>query len=890
MAPERFMVLDGNSLVHRAFHAIRSLSTSQGMPTNAVYGFTTMLLKLLEAENPDFIAVTFDKSRATFRQERFADYKAHRAPTPEDLRAQFPLVKRLLAALRIPVFEAEGYEADDIIATLAKSAEDRGMVTTIVTGDRDTLQLVSEHIRVMLTRKGISDMEAYDLSRFDQRYPGLAPLQLGDLKALTGDPSDNIPGVPSVGEKTALKLVQEFGSVDNIVQRLAEVKPEKLRTTLESNREQLLTSRWLVKLVEDVPVAIDWEQCRHPQPDYPQLLEVFRELEFRSLVAKFRERMPAPEALNKNPQGEKAEPEYTFRRLSAVGDLEQLLANVDGEVAAVYIEPVAVSTQRRRLRLAISVRNGLAGSLEMNSDQEVPPVWPEISAWLAAGAGKMFFDAKAGLLHLRRWGVELDGIVGDVMLEAYLDNPSLPKMGLEDLSHQLLKQVIETAADSSEGLCRRAEAVRQLRNYFQPRLREADLDDLYREVELPLLGVLADMEWSGIKVDVAQLNAMSIELAQQLMELQGRIYALAGEEFNINSTRQLASVLFDKLGLPVVKKTKTGFSTDAEVLEQLAPQHAIVALILEHRQIVKLKSTYVDGLRAQINPETGKLHTTFNQGVTATGRLSSTEPNLQNIPIRLEAGRRLRRVFVPAEPGWLILSADYSQIDLRVLAHISGDRELVAAFCENRDIHTHTAAEVFGVSEEMVTKEMRRQAKVVNFGIIYGMSDFGLAGTLGISRAEAKQYIDRYLLTYEGVHQFMQDIVETARAQGYVTTLLNRRRYIPELKSPSRTVRSFGERVALNTPVQGTSSDIIKLAMLRVDRKIRELGLQSRMLLQVHDELIFETPEGELSRLADMVREEMEHAVSLRVPLTVDVEAGPNWYELLPLARKGRRG
>ncbi|MDH7479939.1 MAG: DNA polymerase I, partial [Syntrophomonadaceae bacterium] len=486
------------------------------------------------------------------------------------------------------------------------------------------------------------------------------------------------------------------------------------------------------------------------------------------------------------------------------------------------------------------------------------------------------------MLRLGEWGIDLQGVAGDIMLEAYLNNPGYPKMGLEDISHQLLNQLIVPSEDTTWWFCRRAEAV-QLPHRLLPRLEEAELLPLYYEVELPLVRVLAEMERAGVALDASQLEQISRELGEKIEELAKRIHRLAGEEFNINSTKQLGFILFERLGLPAVKKTKTGYSTDAEVLEELAWQHEIVAEILEYRQLVKLKSTYVDGMRALVDPQTGKLHTSFNQAVTATGRLSSTEPNLQNIPIRLEAGRRLRKFFVPSEPGWLIMAADYSQIDLRVLAHFSGDEALIRAFVEGRDIHTHTAAKVFGIPEDKVTADLRRAAKAVNFGIVYGISDFGLGRQLGISRAEARRFIDQYLRNYPGVHRFMEEIVREAREKGYVTTLLKRRRYLPELFSSNRTVRGFGERAALNTPIQGSASDIIKVAMLKVDRLIKGQGLSARMLLQVHDELIFETPPGELAALAAGVKEAMETAAALRVPLVADLKCGSNWYDLQPL-------
>ncbi|NPV89688.1 MAG: DNA polymerase I [Firmicutes bacterium] len=880
------MVLDGNSLVHRAFHAINPLTTSQGVSTNAVYGFTNMLLKLIAEEQPDYLAVAFDKARVTFRHEKYGEYKARRAATPEDLRPQFPLVKRVLAAMRIPVFEADGYEADDLIGTLAKRAEEEGLKTTVVTGDRDTLQLVSPTVQVKLTKRGISEMEDYDPEKLAARYGGLKPEQMIELKALVGDASDNIPGVPSVGEKTGIKLIQEFHTVDELLRRVDEVKPERMRGLILEHQERLKMNKWLVTLVLDVPVSANWEEIRLTEPDYPRLIEVFRELEFRSLIQKMAERMNQAAPEGTPTQTEIAgEEQRAGRLLARKEELQEFLAPVaeSAEELSVFITANPKELYQPGLGIGFCRKDGETAALYLTPGMEVDPWLKNV---LEGGKpAKVIYDAKAALLQLRGWGVELDGVAGDVLLEAYLDNPGYPKMGLDDLSHQLLNRLIVPTEDRTWALCRRAEAVSELHRFLVPRLKEGGLEELYYRVELPLVRVLAEMEHRGVALDAEQLEQISHELGEKIEELVMRIHFMAGEEFNINSTKQLGHILFEKLKLPAVKKTKTGFSTDAEVLEELGWQHEIVAEILEYRQLVKLKSTYVDGMRSLVSPADGRLHTTFNQAVTATGRLSSTEPNLQNIPIRLEAGRRLRKFFVPSQPGWLIVSADYSQIDLRALAHISGDEELVRAFHEGRDIHTHTASEVYGVPEAGVTSEMRRAAKAVNFGIVYGISDYGLSRNLGISRAEAKRFIDRYLMTYPGVRRFMEDIVRQARDQGYVTTLLNRRRYLPELFSSNRTVRGFGERAALNTPIQGTASDIIKVAMLKVEEMIERQGFKARMLLQVHDELIFEAPPEELAGLAAGVREAMESAVELKVPLVADLKYGPNWYDMQPLPR-----
>lgn len=916
------MVLDGNSLTHRAYHAINSLTTSQGVATNAVYGFTTMLFKLIEDEKPEYLAVAFDKGKVTFRHAEFADYKSQRAATPDDLRPQFPLIKQILQAMNIPVYELENYEADDLIGTLAHLAEEQGLETVIVSGDRDILQLVGPATKALITRKGISNLDIYDLQKIADKYGGLSPQQLIDVKSLEGDNSDNIPGVPSVGPKTAVKLIQQFGSIEEMFQRRGEIRG-RVGQLLEDLEEQVRRSKWLATIVRDVPIQVDWNQCRYTGPNYDELIKVFRELEFRTLIKRVTAQMVRPAGPEpiietgsipvqkevKQAFSEETEPvERDYWQVADEDELNTLVEELaalkqrasqtplgaeqgQAPCVAIYLEstdphplrgqPTYLSLcweqhRARRLRVPAATEDSSL-SLRLRS---------QIKGWLEDGQlPKVFHDAKAALILLDQAGIQLNGLAGDTLLEAYLTNPGLAKLSLEELSLQYLNQLILPSDDSVWLAGRRADCIFQLHRFLVEQLQQMELTSLYREVELPLIRVLAEMEQAGVFLDAEALEGMSKELGTRLEELTKEIHVLAGEEFNINSTRQLGVILFEKLNLPVLKKTKTGYSTDAGVLEELAGQHEIVARILEHRQLVKLKSTYVDGMRHLVNPRTGKVHTTFNQAITATGRLSSTEPNLQNIPIRLEFGRRIRKFFAPSEPGWLILAADYSQIDLRALAHISEDEELIRAFREGRDIHTHTAAQVFGLPEELVTREMRYRAKAVNFGIVYGISDFGLARDLGISRTEAKRYIEQYLSTYRGVREFMSRIVREAREKGYVTTLLGRRRYLPEIFSSNRNVRGFGERAALNTPIQGTASDIIKVAMLKVAKEIKQCQLRSRMLLQVHDELIFEIPPNELAEMAGLVRQAMENAVTLRVPLVVDLEIGPNWYELMPLPK-----
>lgn len=881
MPQGKFIIIDGNSLLYRAFYALPLLKTKTGVFTNAVYGFTTMLMKVLNEEKPACLAIAFDKGKTTFRNDHFEDYKAHRKATPDELRPQFPLVKEIVRAFRIPVYEIEGYEADDIIGTVSLKAEEMGYETVIVTGDRDALQLVSPKTKVMLTKKGISEMELYDENKVAERY-GLKPAQIIDMKGLMGDTSDNIPGVPGIGEKTAVKLVLEYGSVEELLANRGTVTG-KLRDKLEQYAEQALLSKKLATIIRNVPIEIDLRECVVEEPDYAKLLGLGQSLEFKALTKLAQEKVLEQ-------AGKLSEPADEAKKLQINGEYRQY--NFDEALAAVtgFVE------QKKDLALVLQTSNqdpwsadilGLAWSAEPGSGgfltcEELQPA-DKLSRFLDTvfrTEGRVcFHDAKKIDILLRRLGREPISAGFDTMLAAYLLDPSVSNPDLAALSMKYLGQEL-SLEDDYRSFCAQADFILRLVPVLHEKLAELNMLDLYFTVEIPLLHILADMEFSGVKLDKAYLEAMSVELGAEIDRITKDIFRLAGEEFNINSTRQLGTILFEKLGLPVIKKTKTGYSTDVEVLETLAERHEIVAKVLHYRQLVKLKSTYVDGLIPLINPVTGKVHTTFNQTVTATGRLSSTEPNLQNIPIRMEEGRKIRKAFIPSEPGWIIFSADYSQIELRILAHLSGDERFVQAFRNDEDIHTRTAAEVFGVPLSEVTREMRGRAKAVNFGIVYGISDFGLAKNISVSRKEARQYIESYFARYAGIKKYLEETVRLAREQGYVTTLLNRRRYLPDILSPNRNIRSFGERTAMNTPIQGSAADIIKLAMVRVADCLKKEGLKTRMLLQVHDELIFEVPPDELPQVTGIVRECMENTVKLAVPLKVDMKKGFNWYDM----------
>ncbi|NLI14473.1 MAG: DNA polymerase I [Peptococcaceae bacterium] len=913
MSNELMIIIDGNSLAHRAFHAIPPLSTSQGLVTNAVYGFTNMLMKIIAEESPARLVVAFDKGRVTFRHDDYEHYKANRSATPEDLRPQFPVLKDVLKAMRIKIYEIEGFEADDLIGTITARAEQAGLKSVVVTGDRDALQLVSPLTRVRLTKKGISELDEYDEGKVWDRY-GVTPRQYTDFKGLTGDPSDNIPGIPGIGEKTAARLLKEYGSLEEILAHAAELSGRTAALVSSAGKQGEMSKR-LATIHREVPVEIDLEQCRWQGPDYKELLEIFKKLEFKSLIKSIyqKARDGAGEQQKYKKQGAK-----TGKQALSEPDLETYPVTYQKLDTTSRLNSF-VKAARKSGRLALSCACNAGGALAgagfvLNEDrayllnlqpqgdwrQEDPQDGGNLFAGLEAeqGTGAHFreqalavlravcedptvkiycHDGKKLIWLLHKRGIKLAGLAFDTMIAAYLLNPASPNRELEDVSLEHLNAVLP---GGEEELPARALCILELARLLEEKLKRLEQDRLFYEVELPLVEVLAAMEINGVAVDKKQLQDMSKELGLQIKDLEGEIYRMAGQIFNINSTKQLGKILFEELKLPVVKKTKTGYSTDAEVLEELAMSHEVVAKVLEYRQLMKLKSTYTDGLAVLINPETRRLHTTFHQTVTATGRLSSSDPNLQNIPIRLEAGRLIRKVFVPSSADNLLLTADYSQIELRILAHISGDPVLIDSFKKGEDIHTRTAAEVFGVAPEEVTREMRGRAKAVNFGIIYGLSDFGLDRSIKVGRQEARRYIENYFARYAGVKAYIDRVVREAREKGYVTTLLNRRRYLPDLFSPNRTLRNFGERTAMNTPIQGSAADIIKLAMVNIQRELVEHGLQAKMILQVHDELIFDTPAAELESLKELVKRCMENALVMDVPLVVDMKIGANWYDV----------
>ena len=849
---KRLFLIDGNSLINRAFYALPPLTNAAGQPTNAVYGLTNMLLRLMEDYSPDQILVAFDLSGPTFRHEQFEEYKAHRTGMPDDLRSQIPVMKELLDKMGIRRIELQGYEADDLLGTAAKQGEREGCKVFVVTGDRDAFQLISPQTAVLFTKRGITETELVDEEKLLKDY-GVTPSQVIDLKGLMGDSSDNIPGVPGIGEKTALKLLASYKSIEGVYANLGELKG-KLKENLTNYERQAYLSKELATIRTDAPLEIDLSE--RAEMDREAVLEMFQHLGFKSLV----ERLAAP---GDAPVQTPASWDTAFTQAD-----QSSWAAFQAELKAAEEAYLYYSVQHRQLFALL--KDNVWGLSEKLVQEHLPELKTELQGKKvsaangkevlhllgAEGSDLISFDLELALYCLdpeKRW--EIDAVCHSF---------NLPPAGIDEKDPQLgpvYLRVFKKAAPLVE-----------------QELKEQELWSLYTELELPLVTALAEMEANGILVSPKKLEEISSDLEATLARLTEEIYAEAGEEFNINSPKQLGVILFDKLGLPVLKRTKTGPSTSADVLEELS-EHKIVASVLEYRQVAKLKSTYTDSLADLISPETGRIHTTFNQTVTATGRLSSTHPNLQNIPVRTEEGRRIREAFTAPE-GCYLLMADYSQIELRLLAHLSGDQVLSEAFRSGKDIHTQTAAEVFGLSLDEVSPEQRNAAKAINFGIIYGISSFVLAKGINLTRAQAQEYIDSYFLRYPMVKAYLDGLVEQGKQQGYVTTLAGRRRYLPNLRSRNFALRNFAARTAMNTPIQGSAADIIKLAMLRVRSALQEAGLKTRLLLQVHDELVLETPKEELETAAALVKREMENVYPLDVPLLVEVSYGLNWRDV----------
>ncbi len=873
MTKEKLLLLDGNSLAYRAFFALPLLTNDSGIHTNAVYGFTTMLQRILEEEQPTKILVAFDAGKTTFRHETFTEYKGGRQKTPPELSEQFPYLRKLIDAYGIKQYEQELYEADDIIGTLAKEASSQDMDVIIVTGDRDLTQLATEQVTVYITKKGITEIEKNTPAFIAEKY-GLSPLQIIDMKGLMGDASDNIPGVPGVGEKTAVKLLKEHGSVEALYEAMDTLKASKMKEKLVANEEQAIMSKKLATIYTEAPITISLADLAYNGPNEEELINVWRELGFKSLLDKSDFTMQ---------EEEQAPFDYV---LAEEVQPEDLL-----DVMAVHVELENEHYHTCQL-LGIALSDGTKTQyipFDIAAKSDALRRWLEDATKI-----KYMSDSKAAQAALKRVGIQLAGVDFDLLLASYINNPGLSGDDVATLAKELgyydvqadeavygkgAKRAIPGMDQLAQHVSRKAFAVWSLQPKLATLLKENEQFELYKNLELPLAGILGEMESEGITVNRATLEKMGQELNDKLIVIEQEIYAEAGETFNINSPKQLGVILFDKLGLPVIKKTKTGYSTAADVLEKLQSEHAIIKHILLYRQLGKLQSTYIEGLLKEIHESDSKVHTRFQQALTATGRLSSTDPNLQNIPIRLEEGRKIRQAFVPSKEGWILFSADYSQIELRVLAHMSEDKNLVEAFREGMDVHTRTAMDVFHVAEEEVDSNMRRAAKAVNFGIVYGISDYGLSQNLDITRKEAATFIEKYFASFPGVKQYMDDIVQNAKFNGYVTTILNRRRYLPDITSSNFNLRSFAERTAMNTPIQGSAADIIKKAMIDMDARLKKEKMQAKLLLQVHDELIFEAPQEEIALLEKIVPEVMENAIELSVPLKVDFNHGSTWYE-----------
>ncbi|HET7520731.1 MAG TPA: DNA polymerase I [Candidatus Limnocylindria bacterium] len=912
------MLIDGPSLVYRGYFALPPLTMSDGTLVNAVFGFLQIVLRGMQDLKPDFAMLSFDVGRPQFRFDAYPEYKAGRPSMPDDLRSQFPIVRELAGMMNIPIREMEGYEADDVIGSLVQQAPKAGIDAYIVSGDLDGLQLVNDHVRLLTTRMGVAATVIYDEAKVMERY-GLRPDQMLDYKALKGDTSDNIPGVPGVGEKTAIQLLQQFGTLDGIYERLDEVKG-KLRDRLAEHRESAFMSRQIGRIVTDLPVELNLEEGRTGRYDRRAVAQRFRELEFRTLIDRLPPSSIAPTGYGPAEQetggglqlsldllgGAKtgadgaaapesgtpaATPDAVADPGGAIEHVQPRIVESDADRAALdewltqHGDAVALgwaagtgrALERPLLGIALAAADGSAWYLPWSDDIPLP-------AWFNRSDRPLIgHDLKALVTMLAARGVMLEGPAVDTLVASYMVNPALRAQTLDDLAaNRFSADLPERPADpvaEPQAAARRAvaEALTALlvRPYLETELTEGGLTDLFREVEMPLLPVLARMELAGVTIDRDQLAAMSVEFGATLADLERRIYELVGHEFNIGSPKQLEQILFHELKLPATKRTRTGYSTDASVLEELRDKHEAVGLILEHRQISKLKGTYVDALPGLVG-EDGRLHTTYQQAVAATGRLSSVDPNLQNIPIRSALGRRIRRAFV-APPGKLLLGADYSQQELRILAHVSGDAGLKADFAAHSDIHLAAAARVLGVKAQDVTPHIRSVAKMINYGIAYGLSDFGLADRLKIPREEAQRFIADYFTAYPGIRRYTVEIRMLARDQGFVTTLLGRRRYLPELSARNGALRSAGERMAINMPIQGTAADGMKIAMVRMDAAMRERGMRSRMLLQVHDELVFETDEQELPALASLASEVMEGALPLDPPLEVALKVGTDW-------------
>jgi len=883
---KKYILVDGQGLLYRAFYALPQLTTTYGQVINAVYGFTMILIRLLEEEKPEYMTITFDTPVPTFRHKEFKEYKAHRKKMPDELISQIPLIKEIINNYNIAICSKEGYEADDVIGTLAKEAEKRNCNTIIVTGDKDAFQLISPHTKIMTTIKGVTEVKIYDEEGIKKKF-GVGSEKIVDILALKGDASDNIPGVPGIGEKTALALIKEFGSLENILNNPDKISKKSLREQIKKYEDQINMSKKLATIVREVPIDYDFDSFKVKLPNYEELWKTFNKLEFKNLLKKI---------------ASKINHEKTKLKFNLIDTEKKLEGLINRIVERKYFSFYLVTSSDNAISSNIL---GIALSFEDNENHYIPLFalnLIENSKCLSLelvlsklrpcfenqGIIKISHNLKFNFIVLHKYKVEIEGNNFDTMIAAYLLNPSRESYGLWDLFWEYLKHFksedkeIEKKIITSISIvdaCENAQNILKLKDVLEEKMEEKNLISLFRKIEMPLVKILGEMEINGIKVNIDFLKKMSQQVDTRLGELKKTIYNLSGTEFNINSPKQLSVMLFERLKLPVIKKTKTGYSTNADVLNTLAPQHKVVSFILEYRELGKLKNTYIDKLPFLVNSKTRRIHTSFHQTVTSTGRLSSSEPNLQNIPIRTKVGREIRKAFI-AEEGLVLLSADYSQIELRILAHLSRDESLLNAFKNDEDIHAHTASEIFSIDQNIISKQMRRMAKVINFGIIYGMSSYGLARNLGIGREEAEKYINNYFYRYQGVKKYIEKEKEGARKKGYVITLLNRRRYLEGINSKDKNIREFNERIAINAPIQGSAADLIKLAMIKIDESFKKERFKSRLLLQIHDELIFEIYQPELKKAKSIIKEIMEHSLKLSVPIKVNLKTGSNWAEV----------
>lgn len=874
---DKLVLIDGNSLSFRAFYALPLLSNKAGIHTNAIYGFAMLLEKILKEEQPNHFLVAFDAGKTTFRHEKYSEYKGGRQSTPPELSEQFPYIRQLLDAYHIKYYELENYEADDIIGTLSKQAKASGLETIIITGDRDLTQLATDHVTIYYTKKGVTDVDHYTPEFIAEKYNGLLPKQIIDMKGLMGDTSDNIPGVAGVGEKTAIKLLNQFHSVEGVYNHLDEVSGKKLKENLENSKADAFMSKDLATINCDSPIKVNLKDTiMGDLNDNKDKIELFQKLEFKQLL----------NDIDSSASENNSETEHNFEVIHHFDNIN--FKKLDNAIIHFEIDG-SNYLKDKILKFGLYAQNQYI----VISAEDIHQ-YTELIEWLENDHNnKIVFDAKKTYVAAHRLEINLQHIDFDVMLASYIIDPSRTIEDVQSVVSYYNQNFVKSdIAVYGKGKKRQVplddvlevhiaaimQAIYNCKPLMSDILSDHNQMDLLNNLELPLARILADMEETGIYTDVNDLKEMQNELQEKLDNLVSEIYEAAGESFNINSPKQLGIVLFETLKLPIIKKTKTGYSTAVDVLEQLQGKHPIIDYILEYRQLSKLQSTYVEGLQKVISDDQ-RIHTRFNQTLAQTGRLSSIDPNLQNIPIRLEEGRKIRKAFKPTSDDYVILSADYSQIELRVLAHMTQDESLKEAFIHGDDIHAATAMKVFGVEKDQVNDLMRRQAKAVNFGIVYGISDYGLSQNLGITRKKAKAFIDDYLASFPGVKQYMTDIVKDAKANGYVETLLHRRRYIPDITSRNFNLRSFAERTAMNTPIQGSAADIIKLAMVQFDKNVRETNYHAKLLLQVHDELIFEVPKSEVQDFSEFVEEIMDNALTLAVPLLVDSSYGATWYD-----------